>query len=134
MAPKKKKKDEAIVGEVVDLRTDFEKKLEEEQPLEPTPPTLTKDELFKLQLTQFQTRAFEAERNLEMFKKDLYLKQIDPDNKLQQMMAIIRSKTDEAVRVKAEYAKVVSEIEARLGINLKEWAYDDLNGQLSKVT
>ena len=139
MARKSKKKEfdpnEPIVGEVIDLRTDVEKEIEKEQALaeEPQPVSLTKDELFKLQLTQFQARAFEAEQKLEMIKRDLFLRQVDPEGKLQQMMALIRGRTDDATLARAEYAKVVAEIEARLKINLKEYAYDDNTGQLSVV-
>lgn len=138
MARKLKKKfdpAEPIVGEVVDLRTDVEKELEKQQlePQEPTPLTLTKDELHRLQLSQFQARAFEAEQKLEMIKRDIFLKQVDPDGKLQQMMALIRGRTDEAAQAKAEYAKVVKDIEERLKINLKEYAYDDNTGLLSAI-
>lgn len=137
MARKSKKIDLAapIVGEVVDLRTDVEKELEKQEleAQEPQPLHLTKDELAALQLTQFQTRAFEAERNLEMLKRDLFLKQVDPEGKLQQMMSFIRGRSDEAVAAKAAYAKVVNDIEARLKISLKEYAYDDLTGKLSRV-
>jgi hypothetical protein len=147
MARKSKKFEEPIVGETVDLRSDFEKKLysvsvptylsasalEEEQPVEPTALQLSKDELFRLQLTQFQARAFDAERALEIFKRDQLLKQIDPEGALQRMMALIRNRTDDAVKAKTEYAAVVQEIEGRLGIKLAEYAYDDLTGTLSKI-
>jgi len=138
MAPRKSKKKpidltEPIVGEVVDLRSDFEKTLDVPEPQDHLPLRLTEDELAKLQFTQFQYRAFEAEKALEMLKRDLYIKQIDPEGKLQQMMAYIRGRTDEAVAAKQEYSKVVGGIETRLKINLKEWAYDDANGILTKV-
>jgi hypothetical protein len=138
MARKIKKKfnpADPIVGEVVDLRTDFEKELEKQalEPQEPAPLALTKDELHRLQLSQFQARAFEAEQRLEMIKRDQFLKQVDPEGKLQQMMALIRGRTDEAAVAKAEYAKVVKDIEERLKILLKEYAYDDQNGQLTKL-
>ena len=137
MARKSKKIDhtEPIVGEVVDLRTDVEKELEKEavEPQGPQPLYLTKDELFRLQLAQFQSRAFEAERALEMIKRDAFLKQVDPEGKLQQMMGLIRGRTDELVVAKNDYAKVVNDIENRLKINLKEFAYDDLNGLLTRL-
>jgi len=146
MARKSKKKtldlNEPIVGEVTDLRTDFELQIEKElekpvvapeEPQEPTPPALTKDELHRLQLTQFQARAFDAEAKLEMIKRDLFVKQVDPEGKLQQMMSIIRGRTDEAVAAKQDYAKTVKDIEERLKLNLKEWAYDENNGVLSRV-
>lgn len=121
-----------IVGEVIDLRTDVEKELEN-QPSEPTPMALTKDELMRLQLSQFQTRAFDAEQKLAMLQRDLFLKLIDPEGKLQQLMALIRGRADEAAGAKADYAKVVAEIEARLSIALKDYGYDDLTGQLSRI-
>jgi len=152
MARKSKKKaldlNEPIVGEVTDLRSDYEMQIEKElekpavapeepqepqEPQEPTPPALTKDELHRLQLTQFQARAFDAEAKLEMIKRDLFVKQVDPEGKLQQMMSIIRGRTDEAVAAKQDYAKTVKDIEERLKLNLKEWAYDENNGVLSRV-
>jgi hypothetical protein len=139
MARKSKKIDhtQPIDGEVVDLRTDVEKALENPPFIpvadEPQQLALTKDELARLQLSQFQTRAFEAERNLAMLQRDLFLKQIDPEGRLQQLMALIRGRTDEAVVAKNDYAKVVNEIENRLKISLKEYAYDDLNGNLTKI-
>jgi hypothetical protein len=134
MARKSKKFNPAdpIVGEVVDLRTDVEKELEN-QPSEPAPLALTRDELMRLQLSQFQTRAFDAEQRLAMLQRDLFLKQIDPEGKLQQLMALIRGRADEAAQAKADYAKVVAEIEARLSIALKDYGYDDLTGMLSKI-
>lgn len=102
-------------------------------PEEPTPPSLTKDELYKLQLTQMQARAAEAEAALEIFRRDLLQKQIDPENKLGRMSAFIRGRSNEAATAKAAYDEVVKQIEDRLKITLKEWAYNDENGQLSKV-
>jgi len=141
MARKSKKKvdlNEPIVGEVVDLRTDVEKELENqpvapEGPQEPESKNLSRDELYKLQVAQLQVRAAEAELNLQMYQRDVYLKQIDPENKLKTMAGYIRSRSDEAATGKQAYAQIVKEIEARLGINLKEWAYNDENGLLSRV-
>ena len=141
MARKSKKKfdpNEPIVGEVVDLRTDVEKELENQPvapdgPQEPESKSLSRDELYKLQVAQLQVRAAEAELNLQMYQRDVYLKQIDPENKLKTMAGYIRSRSDEAATGKQSYAQIVKEIEARLGINLKEWAYNDENGLLSRV-
>lgn len=141
MARKSKKKvdiNEPIVGDVGDLRTDVEKELENqpvapEGPQEPESKNLSRDELYKLQVAQLQVRAAEAELNLQMYQRDAYLKQIDPEGKLKTMAGYIRSRSDEAALGKQAYAQIVKEIEARLGINLKEWAYNDENGLLSKV-
>ena len=103
------------------------------EPQEPTPPTLTKEELHKLQLTQAQTRAANAEAALEMLRRDLLQKQIDPENKLARMGAFIRARTNEAAAAQAAYQETIKAIETRLGINLKEWAFNDENGQLSRV-
>lgn len=102
-------------------------------PDEPQPLQLTKDELHRLQLSQFQARAFEAEMKLEIFKRDLYLKQIDPQGLLAQMNALIRGRSNETAEAKTSYAAVVKQIEDRLKISLKDYAYDDLNGVLSRV-
>lgn len=100
---------------------------------EPQPLKLTKDELLHLQLTQFQTRAYEAELRLEMLKRDLYVKQIDPQGQLQQMASFIRGRSDEAAASKAAYMKLVASIEERLSIKLSEYAYNDDNGELQKI-
>lgn len=100
---------------------------------EPAQPTLTKDELYRLQITQMQARAAEAEAALEILRRDLLQKQIDPENRLGRMASFIRGRTNEAAEAKLAYEAIVKQIEARLNISLKEWAYNDENGQLSKV-
>lgn len=107
--------------------------IQETNPDEPVVPILTKDELSKLQISQLTIRAAEAELNLQLLQRDIYLAQIDPEGKLKQASAIARSKSDEIALGKQAYNKITKEIEARLGITLKEWAYNDENGQLSKV-
>lgn len=94
---------------------------------------LTKDELNALQLFQFQARAFEAEMQLEVLKKDAYLAKIDPESRLAKMMALIRGRSNEAAIAKQAYTKTIADIEARLSISLKEWSYNDENGLLSRV-
>lgn len=102
-------------------------------PEEPQQPQLTKDELFALQLAQFQARAFEAELQLEIIKRDAYLRQVDPKGQLKAFAAFIRGRSDETVAAKAAYADAKKKIEERLKIDLREWAYDDLTGLLTKV-
>jgi hypothetical protein len=102
-------------------------------PSEPAPLSLTKDELYRLQIAQLQVRAAEAELALQMLQRDLFLKQVDPEGKLKTLASIIRTRSDESSFGKKAYAEVTKEIETRLGINLKEYAFDDQNGQLSKV-
>lgn len=121
------------VLQVIEKIEDFKPIDSVELPQEPVPPSLTKEELNRLQLTQFKIRAFEAEMQLEMLRRDLFLKQIDPEGRLQKMMSLIRGRTDEAVVAKQEYNNTVKSIEGRLSISLKEWAYNDDNGELTKV-
>lgn len=102
-------------------------------PEEPQQPQLTKDELFALQLAQYQARAFEAELQLEIIKRDAYLKQVDPKGQLKAFAAFIRGRSDEAAVAKTAYAEAKKKIEERLKIDLKEWAYDDQTGLLTKV-
>jgi hypothetical protein len=102
-------------------------------PEEPQPPQLTKDELHALQLSQYQARAFEAELQLEMLKRDAYLKQVDPKGQLKAFAAFIRGRSDEAAVAKTAYAEAKKKIEERLKIDLREWAYDDQTGLLTKV-
>lgn len=104
-----------------------------EEPQEPQPLVLTKDELHSLLLTQFQIRAYEAEQKLETIRRDLFLRQIDPEGRLNQMNSAIRGRNEEAATARTEYAKTVQSIEDRLKIKLKEYGYDDLTGQLSPV-
>lgn len=104
------------------------------EPSEPEPPTLNAKELADLQVSQFQVRAYEAEMQLEIIKKDAYLQQIDPSGRLNQMLAAIRSKSNNLAEAKTFYRDTVTAIETRLGVNLKEWAYNDQNGVLSKVS
>ena len=101
--------------------------------VEPTPPQLTREELFALQLAQFQARAYDAELQLEIIKRDAYLKQVDPQGQIARMAAFIRGRADEAATAKTAYAEAKKKIEERLKIDLKEWAYDDQTGLLTKV-
>lgn len=103
------------------------------EPSEPEAPRLTFKELADLQLYQFQTRAYAAEMELEIMRKDAYLKQIDPAGKLSGMFNVIRAKSNNLSEARVALEKTRKEIETRLGLELENYAFDDLTGILSKV-
>lgn len=100
---------------------------------EPEPPRLTSDEMKELQVLNFALRCFAAERELATMKRDELLKIIDPKGALRQFAGTIQHLTSEHNDSMNKMARLVGNIKDRLGVDLKEYTYNEETGLLQKL-
>lgn len=105
-----------------------------ESPSEPEPPRLTSDEMKELQILNFALRCFAAERELATMKRDELLKIIDPKGALRQFAGTIQHLTSEHNDSMGKMARLVNNIKERLGVDLKEYTYNEETGILQKLS
>jgi len=100
---------------------------------EPVRPTMTRDEIRDLQLYQALARAADLEVQLESIKRDMWVKQIDPEGRLMQWGVLLRTRGQECAEAKKNHEKTKTSIESRLKLKLSDYAYDDETGELKAL-
>jgi hypothetical protein len=114
-------------------RTKSKAKKKREENREPETLKLTELELARLEQYGAKIRACDSERLVVLSQKNAYIQQIDPIGhlgKYDSKMSALRQERDEA---DSGYQAISAAVEKRLGIKLKEYAYDDTTGQLNHV-
>ena len=86
--------------------------------------------MLRLSKTQERQRAALAEKTLLTAQRAALLAEIDPQGQLRKLEAEIAKRKAELVEVAQENAAVVKAVEARLGIRLAEYSFDDVTGTL----
>jgi hypothetical protein len=94
---------------------------------------LSEVEVFKLRAYEAEARAALAEWNLKQIQRQIYLAQIDPQNKLAAFDQEMKNLGNRNVASKNEYAATIKAIEERLKISMKDFSFDDTTGLLVPV-
>jgi hypothetical protein len=94
------------------------------------PLALTEVEMLRLSRAQETQRAALAEQTLLQAERAALLAQIDPQGRLRAIDTEIGKRKAELARAKDDNAQAVAGIEARLGIRLAEYSFDDVTGTL----
>lgn len=102
--------------------------VKEEEPLR-----LTAEEIKELQLLNFALRCFVAEREVATMRRDELLKIIDPKGALRQFAGTIQHLTSEHNDSMNKMNRLVENIKGRLGVNIKDYTYNEETGYLQKV-
>jgi hypothetical protein len=99
------------------------------------PVTLFMDQvdLANLERLHAQMRAAQSELILQQMARRSYIEKIDPTGGLNQIDSSIRKLSSERAESEKEYKDLTAAIESKLGISLKEYAYDDKTGALRFV-
>lgn len=100
---------------------------------EPKVLKLTEVELLKVEKLTSQLRACDNEIVLTQATKNAYIQQIDPQGQLGKFDSKIQALKRERMEAEATYKELSSKVNARLGIDLKDYAYDDNTGVLRKI-
>lgn len=102
-----------------------------EQAQEPTPLQLTEVELLKLRLYQAEQLAAQRARLLAQTARDAYVRKIDPEGQLRALDSEVEQHRLEEREAHASYIQSVRAVEARLGVSLSHYVYDDVTGVLT---
>lgn len=103
---------------------------------DPEPPTvlaLSPLELAELARVHAEQRALRAELRLSLVERSGFLARVDPGGTLYKLDADITSKTDEGRAAQAREVTIRAGIEARLGVDLSRYSYDDNTGTLHEL-
>lgn len=117
----RKKKSEEVLPQALDANV-----LEQDK-------YLTTEEMLKMQLFEEEAVAGDAQTRLLMYEKDAYIRQIDPQGKLGELIRGIQEASKKNANAKTKAKELKASIEARLNIKLEEYAYNEVTGQLNKV-
>ena len=100
---------------------------------EPEQLHLTENEVLKMEKLSTQVRACDGDQMITLSQKNAYIQKVDPQGviaRFDQRLTALRQERQEAEQ---EYRAVTALINKRLGIDLKDYAYDDKSGVLRKV-
>lgn len=99
------------------------------------PEVLRLDEttLLKLKGQDAETRALKFELQNHILTKEKLLAQVDPQGVLKALDKKIQQLSQEYSVANQEYGKVRDEIGSELGIDMKEYSYDDKTGVLHNI-
>jgi hypothetical protein len=100
---------------------------------DPTVLSLTENELLKMEKLSTQVRACDGEVMITLSQKNGYIQKIDPQGVIGRFDQKINALKQERSEAEAAYKTVTSQVEVRLGIKLKEYAYDEATGVLRKI-
>lgn len=92
---------------------------------------LTREEMLELRALEAEGKlaALGIQQNVAL--REAYLKEIDPQGKLNSISNLIRTLSESSTHTAREQARLKGEIEKRLGIdNLAKYTYDDFSGDL----
>lgn len=100
------------------------------------PVVLRLDELTILKLSKYQAqiRAVTSEISMQSTQRQAYVKQVDPKGLLDIYDKKILALKDEYVAAKNEYILVAEKVKATLGVDLKQYTYDEQTGVLHANT
>lgn len=101
---------------------------------DPILPSLTEVELLKLKLAEAEMKCANLSANIKLMERNAYVTKIDPENKLGQIEAEIRSFLERASQSKNKYNETIASVESRVGIKMSDYSYDDETGTLVPVT
>lgn len=92
------------------------------------------DDVSRLTLLRWDAETRAAERELVVQKAALsaYLKSIDPQGHIGRQQAGIAAVEGALQKARAEYAAALSRAEAKLGVLMRDYSYDDESGLLHK--
>jgi hypothetical protein len=94
---------------------------------------LTALELAELARVYAEQRALRAELRLAWAERSGFLSRVDPAGTLYKLDADIAAKTDEGRGVQAREVTIRTGIEARIGVDLSRYSYDDNTGTLHEL-
>lgn len=89
--------------------------------------------LLKLENALLHKRAVESELRVQQIMRAAYLKQIDPDSKLDQFDESIHKLREEFSMAEESHSQAVRDAEISLKIDMREYSYDDETGILYKL-
>lgn len=97
-----------------------------------SPATLALSETERLKIRTYlaEYRRYNAEATLRLMEKQALLRQLDPDNKLGLLDQAIRGASESAAKAQAQHNETLADVEKRLGINIKDFSFDEETGRL----
>lgn len=94
---------------------------------------LTENEVLRLDKFHALVRAANAELLTMLGERKAYLQKVDPGGILENMARRIQALREEKAASEAGYKESLASAEKRLGISLKDYAYDEVTGILRPV-
>jgi hypothetical protein len=95
--------------------------------------SLTENELLRMEKLSTQVRACDSEVMITLSQKNGYIQKIDPQGALGRFDQKINALKQERSEAEVGYRTTTAQVEARLGIKLKDYAYDETTGVLRKI-
>lgn len=95
--------------------------------------SLKETEILSLKLYEAETRAATYAATIRQMEREAYLRKIDPENKLGKLEEEFRGYAKKANDYRGAYQRTITNIEARVGISMKDYTYDDETGVLHPV-
>jgi hypothetical protein len=111
------------------------KKEEAKQEVEHEPKKLflTKEEMLNFDLHEARVECFKAKADAILVKRELFLKEVDPQGQYHKFGDALKQNNEKLTDLKNKHEALRKAIEARLGVSLKDYAYDDETGLLNFV-
>lgn len=103
------------------------------EPQEPERKFLTKEELLGFELFEARLEMLKAKADMLLIKRELYLKEVDPNGIFHKMGDDIKKNNSAVGELKEKHEAFRKQIQERLGVNLKDYAFDDETGLLNFV-
>ena len=108
-------------------------KTKRENSKDPKTLKLTELELARLEQYSERIRAAGSEHMVVLSQKNAYIQQIDPSQNIAKFDAKLLALRNEQTQGNEAYASVAKQAGERLGIDLREYSYDDVSGQLNHI-
>lgn len=97
------------------------------------PKALTKAEILEMRALQAEMRLADLQAQMRILEREAFMKEVDPKNRFSALSTEIRKQSENSRYARETLEKLQKSIEDRLQISLKEWAYNDETGELSKL-
>lgn len=94
---------------------------------------LEENELLKVKLALAEAELASTKATLLMLQKQMLIRVLDPENKLGAIDQEVRLQTTKSAEHRQDYNKLFEAVEARFGIKMSEYCWDDTTGVLTPV-
>lgn len=92
--------------------------------------SLTTEEVLRLRLHESEVVRWGSDAQLKNGRRLAYIQKIDPEGQMAKMEEEVRASAVKSQQAKQQYEVVTKRIEARLGIKLTNYSFDDETGTL----